>query len=207
MTEQKRRKLKFEYVRTDTVQHKRRREPVEIKVYAATLAEVEPRAPKPLHPCVLVPGRKLNPPEFLDHLMGLTTFNPQGFRQPSSKAKNWTSTSLAEKAAIAAGLSEVTIFERSERGLKKLEARNEAKARIILDRLIAQWPDRREKARTNEQMVSWFVAAVEQEIEDRLDREWITNLVQKRIKDGFNLKHLHSHARRQAKSAKFKEAA
>lgn len=134
-------------------------------------------------PLVLVTGRKLNADEWASHVLALAQIaEGRGWRQPSAKEKNWKSTSLVMKASLAAGLHDPIKFERSERGKKKLLARIETNALITIDRLIEQWPDRARKAKGDERMLNWFVAAVEERFD--VDRDWLTSEVKERIKRG-----------------------
>jgi hypothetical protein len=59
---------------------------------------------------------------------------PRGFRQPSARPDRPDSTSLVEKAAIAAGTMEPAVRERSKRGMKKLEADEAMKKAIAEER-------------------------------------------------------------------------
>lgn len=93
------------------------------------------RTPRAVQPVVLVTGRKFTREEFAMFITALAGINPKGFRQPSAKAKNWSSTSGVEQAAICAGLAPKPKFERSERGKKKLEANEEMKRRIAEERI------------------------------------------------------------------------
>lgn len=156
---------------------------VPIRVQRTKITPIAARQPKQLLPLVLVPGRKLDEADWATHLLAIAQIaDGRGWRQPSAKAKNWQSTSSVLQASQAAGLCEPDKFERSKRGKAKLQARNEAKAIFKLDRLIEQHPTRVLMAKTREQMMNWFVASVEETTE--VDRDWLTNEVKERIKQG-----------------------
>lgn len=160
---------------------------VELKIM--TPVEIEPtRQPRLPQPFPLVIGAK---DEELAHYVAAMAQIAQGrgFRQPSAKAKNWQSTSLVEKLAIAHLDAEKNEFKRSERGQKKLQARNETNALIALDRLIEQYPQRAAQAKTDERMLNWFVASVEQDRD--VDREWLRLEAKTRL-GGIDFKFLHS---------------
>ena len=110
---------------------------------------------------------------------------------------------LAERAAEK---SEPKVFELSKRGKKRAAAGQEMKARIVLDRLIAQFPDRVIKARSVERYVNWFVGRTMEILEGAVDSEWLTSLAKERIKEGVEIKHLHATARREFE-AQYLEAA
>lgn len=139
--------------------------------------------PKELRPITLVTGRKLEPEEFFVHALAMADITKgNGFRQPSAKAKNWQSTSLMEQISIRMGVSkERKGPERSERGQKKLAARIEANASIMLDRLIEQHPDKARKAKKEERYVEWFVGKVMEALSGTPKVEELRTMVQARI--------------------------
>jgi hypothetical protein len=155
---------------------------VDVKVRTYDHVEVTPRPAKEPLPVVLAVGRPLSHEEWAIHVIALAQIAPNGFRQPSAKAKNWGSTSLVEEVSIRAGLIEKPAKERSQRGKAKAQANAEMKAVITLDRLLAQWPDRAREAKGNERLRNWFVAATEQLLVDDVDREWLADLAKERIK-------------------------
>lgn len=167
---------------------------VDLKIF--TPVEIEPsRQPRQPQPLPLAVGAK---GEDLAHLaIAFAQINPRGFRQPSAKEKNWQSTSLVEKLSIAFLGSKPNEFKRSERGEKKLKARRETNALIMLDRLIERYPDRAAQAKHDEQMLNWFVAKLEGAYSgDEADqwREWLRDEAKRRL-DGRDQKYLHSKAR------------
>jgi hypothetical protein len=102
---------------------------VGIKATTVQFAAAPTMQPKQIRQVRLVVGRKLDRTEFADHALALAQINPNGFRTPSAKEKNWRSTSLIEQASEAAGLSEKrTAPDQSKRGIKKREARADANA-------------------------------------------------------------------------------
>jgi hypothetical protein len=76
--------------------------------------------------------------------------NPKGFRQPSSKAKNWRSTSLVEKSMWWAGQMEHPTFERSKRGLLKQRLDAEMKEAISKGVTVLQLRDLEVRKETEE---------------------------------------------------------
>ena len=153
--------------------------PVKIKTHSIIDKPGEPQQPRQI---TLVTGRKLEPEDFMVHALALAQINPLGFRQPSAKAKNYKSTSLMEKISIQMGVSKPRVGpERSERGQKKLEAQIECNTRIVLDRLIEQYPDRARKAKKEERLRSWFVGKVMEALSGTPKLEDLEIIVAQRI--------------------------
>ena len=89
----------------------------------------------------------------------------------------------------------VELKPQSERGKQKRKYAQEAKARIVLDSLILQYPDRAYRARNEDRLLDWLVAATTETIEGNLDREWLTDLAKRQIEAGIQTKYLHATAR------------
>ena len=157
-----------------------------VKIRIQTKVEIDksgqPQQPKKI---TLVPERKLKPEDFFIHALAMADITKgNGFRQPSAKEKNFKSTSLMEKLSIKMGVSEPrTGPERSERGEKKHTAQIECNVRIVLDRLIDQYPDRALKAKNEERYVNWFVGKVMEALGSTPDMETLTTLVKERIQE------------------------
>jgi hypothetical protein len=171
----------------------------QVDVKVMTPVEIEPTAkPQPAKPITLVTGRKLEPEDFLIHALAMADITKgSGFRQPSAKPKSFKSTSLMEQISIRMGISkERKAPERSERGQKKLASRIESNARIVLDRMIDQYPDRAAKAKKEERWVNWFVGAVIERIDGTPDLETLTAIANERINEGPRAaKYLHANGR------------
>lgn len=111
-------------------------EPVTITVLTHAYVKREPRKARPVLVLSLVPATKRAPLEFASFAIDMASLTSgRGFRQPSNKPKNWTSTSLVENASITAGLMQPRAFERSKRGGQKLVDRAALAAAIAAERI------------------------------------------------------------------------
>lgn len=164
--------------------------PVKICTPTVTEKSIPPRQPMPFP--IVIGAKKEELAHFVAAMAQLA--GGKGFRQPSSKAKNWQSTSLVEQLAIAFLGAEKNEFKHSERGEKKLEARNDAKIIIALDRLIEQFPVRAAQAK-HHRMLNWFVAKIEEQYD--IERENFQFIVKGRL-DGRHPKFWHVGQRRRA---------
>lgn len=166
--------------------------PVDLKIFTPVVTEksAPPRQPMPFP--LVIGAKKEELAHFAAAMAQLSRGN--GFRQPSAKAKKWQSTSLVEQLAIAFLGAEKNEFKRSDRGERKLKARNETKAIILLDRLIERAPARAAQAKRDERMLNWIVATIEQAYLGETDaewREWLRDEAKKRL-DGRDPKYLHA---------------
>lgn len=107
---------------------------VDINIATTVYREKEARAPQLPIPSARLGQRSGDRDAFAALATQLAQLKPNGFRQPSAKAKNWQSTSLVEVAARAAGSMDAPKFERSRRGECKLEADAAMKAAIAAER-------------------------------------------------------------------------
>jgi hypothetical protein len=114
------------------------------------------------------------------------------------KVKTWREVEeppYAPKPWAGGGVMQVAAEVRSDRSRRKEQSRLETKARIVLDQLILEFPDRAYRARKEERLFDWLVAATIEKIDGELDREWLTNLARKQIEAGIQTKYLHASAR------------
>jgi len=156
--------------------------PVNVAIKTHVVIDKTPN-PKELRPITLVPGRKMEPSDFFIHALAMADIaEGRGFRQPSTKAKNWQSTSLMEQLSIKMGISKPNAWEGSERGNKKRAAQIECNASIVLDRLIAEFPDRAYRARNDEKLARWFEAKVAETLEHFPDQDTIKAMVNNRVR-------------------------
>lgn len=83
----------------------------------------------------------------------------------------------------------------SNRSLQKERDRQDTKVRIVLERLLRQFPERATEARDNERMANWFVAKCEELIESDIDREQVALLVKTGKLGQIDPKYQHRSAR------------
>ena len=154
--------------------------------------------PKQLQPITLVVGRKLSTEDFMTHVMMMTQLNPKGFRQPSAKEVNYKSTSLMEKLAIRNGDMKARVApERSKRGYKKLEAKQEAKAIIVLQRLLRDHPGKSER---------WYFGKVMAALNGNIGPTWLETEVKLAVgRTYLDPKYLHSAARKRLQGEHYYE--
>ena len=175
---------------------------VEVKVKTHAVIPLGLRQPKRVQPVPLVTGH-LSHEDMVVHIQALAQMVPSGFRQPSAKAKNWKSTSLVEQHSIRAGLAPERAFERSERGQKNLEARQQTKALIHLERLMRDNPEKAALARGDGHKARWFFGRVMALMDGDIDHEWLETIIPEKLTTWYATRFKYMHGRERDRKLRY----
>ena len=99
------------------------------------------------------------------------------------------------KSGTLSGFRSYDAPVRSKRSFQKEKNKQETKARVVLGQLMIAFPDRAYRARKEERLLDWFIAATMEKIDGDLDREWLTVFAKQQIEAGVSVGYLHATAR------------